>query len=125
MCGGSGVFHANQTSLCLDPYFSLGSSWHREIGLSPPVKYLTDRFKAALLLWIICVFMSCVCHAFASVYYCLVVTCWEKADLLALVYDVYFHFCHFPTLYPRSIVVLGCINSRSLSPFLLLFCVCL
>ena len=29
-------------------------------------------------------FMSCVGHAFASVYCCLVVTCWERADLLAL-----------------------------------------
>ena len=33
-------------------------------------------------------FMSCVCHAFASVHCCLVVTCWETADLLALVCDV-------------------------------------
>ena len=32
--------------------------------------------------------MSCVCHAFASVHCCFVVTCWEKADLLALVCDV-------------------------------------
>ena len=30
-------------------------------------------------------FMSCVCHAFVSVHCCLVVTCWERADLLALV----------------------------------------
>ena len=34
------------------------------------------------------------CHVFvmllcASVYCCLVVTCWERADLLALVCDVY------------------------------------
>ena len=29
-------------------------------------------------------FMSCVCHAFASVQCCLVVTCWERADLLLL-----------------------------------------
>ena len=29
-------------------------------------------------------FMSCVCHAFASVHCCLVVYCWEGADLLAL-----------------------------------------
>ena len=28
--------------------------------------------------------MSCVCHAFASVHSCLVVTGWERADLLAL-----------------------------------------
>ena len=32
--------------------------------------------------------MSCVCHAFASVHCCLVVTCWERADLLSLVCDV-------------------------------------
>ena len=33
-------------------------------------------------------FMSGVCHAFASVHCCLVDTCWERADLLALVCDV-------------------------------------
>ena len=32
-------------------------------------------------------FVSCVSHAFASVHCCLVVTCWERADLLALVVD--------------------------------------
>ena len=32
--------------------------------------------------------MSCVFHAFSSVHCCLVVTCWERADLLALVCDV-------------------------------------
>ena len=37
--------------------------------------------------WIICVFVSCVSHAFSSVHCCLVVTCWERADLLALVGD--------------------------------------
>ena len=41
-------------------------------------------------------FMSCVCHAFASVHCCLMVTCWERADLLALVCDVSLCFCHFP-----------------------------
>ena len=35
------------------------------------------------------VFLSCVSHAFASVYCCLVGTCWEMADLLAIVGDVY------------------------------------
>ena len=34
-------------------------------------------------------FVSCISHAFASVNCCLVVTCWERADLLALVGDVY------------------------------------
>ena len=41
-------------------------------------------------------FMPCVCHAFASVYCCLVVTYGERADLLAHVCDVYFDFVTFP-----------------------------
>ena len=40
-------------------------------------------------------FMSCVCHASASVHCCHVVTCWERAGLLALVCDV---CCIFVTL---------------------------
>ena len=40
-------------------------------------------------------FMSRVCHAFASVHCCLVVTCWERADLLALVCGV-FNFVTLP-----------------------------
>ena len=47
-------------------------------------------------------FVSCVSHAFASVHCCLVVTWWERADLLALVGDV----CYFPMLYSGSGVVL-------------------
>ena len=61
-----------------------------ETGLSPPVKYFTDHSKAVLLLWI---FYDFFCLVFAlslcaSVYMCLVVTCWERADLLALVCGV-------------------------------------
>ena len=41
-------------------------------------------------------FVSCVSHAFASVHCCLVVTSWERADLLALVGDVYCIFVTFP-----------------------------
>ena len=34
-------------------------------------------------------FLSCVCYAFVRVFYmCFVVTCWERADLLALVCGV-------------------------------------
>ena len=40
-------------------------------------------------------FMSCVCHAFASVQCYLVVTCWERADLLARVCNVYLCFVTF------------------------------
>ena len=37
--------------------------------------------------------LLCLC---ASVYMCLVVTCWERADLLALVCGVLLRVCHFP-----------------------------
>ena len=51
----------------------------------PSSKYFADHFKAVLLLWIFYVFsilcLRCLCM-------CLVVTCWERADLLALVCGV-------------------------------------
>ena len=56
-------------------------------------------------------FMSCVCHAFVSVHCCLVITCWESVDLLALVCEVKLCFCHFPMWYPWSGVVLDCVDS--------------
>ena len=34
-------------------------------------------------------FVPCVSHAFASVHYCLVVTSWERAVLLAFFGDLY------------------------------------
>ena len=51
-----------------------------------------------LLLWIFYVFvLSCVCYVLcASVYMCFVVTCWERADLLALVCGVFCEFVTFP-----------------------------
>ena len=62
------------------------------------VKYFTDRSKAVLLLWIFYVFvLSCVCYVLCtSVYMCFVVTCWERADLLALVCGVFCEFVTFP-----------------------------
>ena len=41
-------------------------------------------------------FVSCVSHAYASVPCCLVVTCWERAELLALVAEVYCICVTFP-----------------------------
>ena len=38
-------------------------------------------------------------------------SCWESADLLALVCNVLLYFCHFPMWYPGSGVVLDCIDS--------------
>ena len=63
---------------------------YRLTGLSPPVKYFTDCSKAVLLLWILYVFF-CLVFAmplYTSVYVCLVVTCWERADLMALICGV-------------------------------------
>ena len=62
----------------------------------PSSKIFTDRSKAVLFLWIICGFISCVSHAFTSVRCCFLLTCWERADLLALVGDVYCIFVTFP-----------------------------
>ena len=44
----------------------------------------------------LCFFVSCVSHAFQSVHCCLMVTSWERADLLALVGDVYCIFVTSP-----------------------------
>ena len=87
--------------------------------ISPPVKYFTDRYKSDILLWTFVLCMSCVFHGFASVHCCLVVTCWERADFLARVCDVYLCFCHLNIWYPWSGMVLDCIDSWSLPPFLL------
>ena len=56
-------------------------------------------------------FMSCLCHSFVYIHCCLVVSCWERADLLALVCDVNLCFCQFPLLYSGSGVVINCIDS--------------
>ena len=61
-------------------------------------------------------FLFCLVFAMslcASVYMCFVVTCWERADLLALfgVSSVSLSLSHW---YPGSGVVLDCINSCSL-----------
>ena len=72
------------------PHPNEGRGWRRETGLIPPVKYFTDRSKAVLLLWIFYIFF-CLVFAMplcASVYMCLVVTCWKGADLLAPVCGV-------------------------------------
>ena len=43
-----------------------------------------------------CVFVYCVSHAFASAHCCIVVACWERADLLALVGGIYCIFVVLP-----------------------------
>ena len=60
----------------------------------PPVKYFTDRSKAVLLICFFC--LSFAMPLCTSVYVCLVVTCWEKADLLALICGSGCEFVTFP-----------------------------
>ena len=76
----------------------------------------------SFLLWIFCVFFCLVfaMSLWASVYMCLVVTCWERAALLApsrlWCLTVSLSLSHW---YPGSGVVLDCIDSWSLHPYFL------
>ena len=67
-------------------------------------------------------FLYCVCNAFVSAHCCLVVTCWERADLLAIICRVKLCGCYFPIWYPGPGVVLDYMDSRALPPFLLSYC---
>ena len=89
-----------------------------------------NRFKSSrkILYWpflggtSFVLFLYFIWHAFASAHWCLVVTCWERADLLALVCGVKLCGCYFPFWYPGSGVVFDCIDSCYLPPFLLSSC---
>ena len=107
--------------MCPGPHQKQGWGWRRETGLSPPVKYFTDRSKPVLLLWIFYVFLSYVCYGFVRV--CLFVPC---GHLLGKSWPLGSHlWCITVSLslsnrYPGSGVVLDCIDSWSLHPYLLL-----
>ena len=89
-----GIFHANKTSLCIDPCQNEVWGWYHETSQSPPVIFLltvpswcffVDLFSYLLLSSV----MSVPCS--------LVVTCWEKADLLTLMYVMFSRaFVTFP-----------------------------
>ena len=69
------------------------------------------RIKCEVDTFLLFVFSVCLCHTVLCVNR-IVVTYWERADLLALL-DVLFScvFCHFPMSCPWSAVVLYCIHS--------------
>ena len=76
-------------------------------------------------------FVSCICHAFASVHCCLVVTCWKWADLLALVGDAYCIFVTFPCgilsqvwYLIVSFLIFAIFLTFKISFLLLFFCCC-
>ena len=65
-------------------------------------------------------FLFCLVFAMslcASVYMCFVVTCWERADLLALVCDVYYAFVTFPHL-TQDTIFKNCQNNKFLETVL-------
>ena len=76
------------------------------VGLSPPVKYFTDRSKAVLGSFMFFSAWCLLCLCTRPFYMCLVVTCCERAGFLALVCGVLLSH-----RYPGSGVVLDCIDS--------------
>ena len=111
-----------------------------ETGLSPPVKYFTYHSKAVLKCGSFVLCMSCVLFAFAPAHCCLVVhegyeclvfVMFSRLFIAALWYMkgkgwplgfclwCLLWFCYFPIWYPRTGVVLDCIDSWSLLSFLL------
>ena len=68
---------------------------YRETSLSPLVIFLLTVRKVVFLLWIFFSYV-CLCHIVLSVSCSLLVTCWERADLLALLYVMF--SCVFVTL---------------------------
>ena len=77
--------------------------WYHKASLSPQVEiYFTDRSKMVLLLWILFVIYGSCCHAFLSVHCRLVVTCWERINLLVLFFVMF--SCVFVT-FPCGVLV--------------------
>ena len=104
------VFNANQTSMCLDPHLNLGLGWRRENGLNvnPPVKYFTDRSKAVLLLWIICVIYVMCLLCFRTRPF--IVALWSPAGKGLISWLLFVMFNYTFVLFPSG-VVLDCIDS--------------
>ena len=77
-------------SLVLLEHLAMLLTSNRKTGLSPPLKFFTDRSKAVLLFVDLLFFvLSCVCYVFVRV--CLYVLCGHllgRADLLSLVCGV-------------------------------------
>ena len=73
----------------------VGALWNR---LKPSIKIFYWPFQGSAsfvdhLCYFCLVFVSL---SSASIYWCLVVTCWERAGLLAFVCDVFLWSCHYP-----------------------------
>ena len=67
-----------------------------EVGTVKHVIIFADCFKAVLLMWIFFDVHICLCYAVLIVPCSLVITCWERANLLALLCFVFLCFVTFP-----------------------------
>ena len=81
-----------------------------DVNVKPQI---TKQKPKCYLLWILFVIRVCFCYAVLSVPFKFspLITCWERADLFALLSVVFLVFCHFPIRCPGSGVVLDCIDS--------------
>ena len=108
-----GINWEGKTDLHVFQRCMLGLRWRRQTGLSPPVKYFTDRSKAVLLLWIIYVISVLCLLCFRARLF--IDALWSPAGKgltpwLSFVMSNCEGFFSF-LLYPGSGVVLDCIDS--------------
>ena len=114
-----GVFHTNQTSICLDPPHELRVRLGPLNLFKPSSKIFYWPFKDCISLWIICV-LCVLCFSCFRV--CSLLPCSHllgKGWPLGSCWRCLLYFCYFPLWYPGSGVVLECVVSWSLLSFLL------
>ena len=117
----SRVYGSAPNTRRLDPDLNIGWGW---CDVKPISAYqnniFTDRSKAVLLLWIICVIYFLCLSCFH--------VCWppEGKGLTSwLLFVMLIVICYFPIWYPPTGVVLDCIDSWSLLSFLLSLSSCI
>ena len=66
------IFHANQTSMCLDPHQNKGRGWYRKTSLNPPVIFLLTVPRRYFFCGSFS-FCVCLCYIVLSVSFSLVV----------------------------------------------------
>ena len=69
-------------------FFQVSGLYH-ETSLMLPVMFLLTGARRCFLSGSVFVICVCLCHTVLSISYSFVVTCWEKADLLALLYMMF------------------------------------
>ena len=91
-------FITSRSGRCLNknPVIILHKAQKINVLFPKCLKTLINNSKANFFCGSFVFFVLCVFHASSSVHCCLVVTCGERADLLALVGDVYCIFVTFP-----------------------------